>query len=1369
MATDVIKSTFEDKYRDDYRDSDNYYKILFNNGRPLQQRELNQMQTIIGKNVQIGGDFVLKNGARATGGEHRINREAQFIKLQASTTLPTNLTDLEQVVLTETGTDIKVEIIKAIDAEGSDPPTLYVVYIDGNESGTTDGTSIRTVSPDGVLTGDYIDSTDGLTAISYSVQEAAISSTANPATGKGCVFTVETGRYYIDGNFVFSENQSIVLDKYATQPNASVGFRVNEQIITSNDDQNLFDNSGVNLNLAAPGADRFKVTLTLIKDTEADSDDYFIKLVDIENGVVTRATDVSSSLGTIRQALEDYRFDESGNYMVHGGRVEIEFPEDSDEVMLVKLSPGLAYVGGKRIEWDAGMASKFKKPRLTEEFTSVNTAASIGNFVVCTSLSGIPNFDTNARVELRNNATFASGTKIGHCRIRSIEKSGNKFFVYIFEVTMLPGFNFGAAKSIGLSASNNAVIELDPTQKAEIKARENNNVFMELPFTRPDDITDITITRAFRQTGTSDASGVLTLSAGSGENFDDTGSWIVTSDDSSGVVKSPTITNSVSSATLSGLVPNTAHSILTYKQRTGTQRSKTLTGHEVVIATDASGDVTLPHTDIYALNFVTDNADSSDVIDRYTLYNGQADNFYENGKLLLGGGETAPTNVKVNYQYFAHGATGQFFGVNSYDGQVAYQNIPAHDTRKGERIELRDVLDFRPVKNNADSDYDTGIVQALPRNGDLINYDLTVYLPKIVRTGIRASTNLYEAYPGTSTLNPVLPEGVQNERDFMVIADLHLNAFLLDQDDMGIELYDNQRYTMRDIGRIQKKVDRLEEVTALSLLELDSKILEVLDSSGNNRLKAGITADPFKDHSQSDTQNVEYKASVDPVKGELRPEFYNRVTPLLYDSDRSNNTILMGDTVYVKHSEKVYIQQLNASRDVNVNPHGTPRLIGITKMSPSKDKWFEEERLPAVIVKNPNFRIDKSKTKLFGNWNFDWSGLTAGQMVKGATIGERTVTGGNRTVREGGFDVVYQKKTDQSYSISNDIGVFESQGDVVRNKITLEDMRAQFVSFKAEGLRPNTRYFPFFNNLPFDDWVNDDIGFQRRATLAKTSVFRKVGDVYKTATEYPIGGKTTLVSDANGVVEGYFFIQSNDTIKFPTGAVEFALVDVSGAKASLAKENSTSYARAIFYAEGILLQIAEEILSTRVYEIVAEEDVYEIELSRTRVPGLSPAGTPLINNQNNETGGNGDNNHTEATTTVQEAATGQTVSVEGGPGNDSKIICTAMNKAYGFGYFRNLIWVEYGRHMHPAYQVGYHAMFKPAVKYAYSAETKNTIGAKLLRWWGEGVARRRTADIWLEKRGGKRSLISSIERKILESLCYIVGIIKIKRSKGRTQ
>ena len=34
MADNVIQDTFATTYNDDYRDSDNFYKVLFNNGRP---------------------------------------------------------------------------------------------------------------------------------------------------------------------------------------------------------------------------------------------------------------------------------------------------------------------------------------------------------------------------------------------------------------------------------------------------------------------------------------------------------------------------------------------------------------------------------------------------------------------------------------------------------------------------------------------------------------------------------------------------------------------------------------------------------------------------------------------------------------------------------------------------------------------------------------------------------------------------------------------------------------------------------------------------------------------------------------------------------------------------------------------------------------------------------------------------------------------------------------------------------------------------------------------------------------------------------------------------------------------------------------
>ena len=102
-----------------------------------------------------------------------------------------------------------------------------------------------------------------------------------------------------------------------------------------------------------------------------------------------------------------------------------------------------------------------------------------------------------------------------------------------------------------------------------------------------------------------------------------------------------------------------------------------------------------------------------------------------------------------------------------------------------------------------------------------------------------------------------------------------------------------------------------------------------------------------------------------------------------------------------------------------------------------------------------------------------------------------------------------------------------------------------------------------------------------------------------------------------------------------------------------------------------------------------------------------------------------------------------------------KIVCTAMNNAYGFGSFRQAIWLQHSKNMDPAYQRGYHYIFKPLIKVAYNDKKwYNIIVRKSL----EGIARRRTADIWLQKKG-KRHFVGAIERSILEPICYIVGKI----------
>ena len=60
MATTFTDTLFSTKYKDDYADSDGYYRILFNSGRSLQARELTQMQTIIQKQIERFGNNIFK-------------------------------------------------------------------------------------------------------------------------------------------------------------------------------------------------------------------------------------------------------------------------------------------------------------------------------------------------------------------------------------------------------------------------------------------------------------------------------------------------------------------------------------------------------------------------------------------------------------------------------------------------------------------------------------------------------------------------------------------------------------------------------------------------------------------------------------------------------------------------------------------------------------------------------------------------------------------------------------------------------------------------------------------------------------------------------------------------------------------------------------------------------------------------------------------------------------------------------------------------------------------------------------------------------------------------------------------------------------
>ena len=73
MATNFTEKVFSDTYKDDYKDSNNYHRIMFNSGRALQARELTQSQTIAHKELERFARNIFKEGSSVNPGGPSIN------------------------------------------------------------------------------------------------------------------------------------------------------------------------------------------------------------------------------------------------------------------------------------------------------------------------------------------------------------------------------------------------------------------------------------------------------------------------------------------------------------------------------------------------------------------------------------------------------------------------------------------------------------------------------------------------------------------------------------------------------------------------------------------------------------------------------------------------------------------------------------------------------------------------------------------------------------------------------------------------------------------------------------------------------------------------------------------------------------------------------------------------------------------------------------------------------------------------------------------------------------------------------------------------------------------------------------------------
>lgn len=426
-------------YYDDFDSLKDFYKVLFNPGRPVQARELTTLQSILQNQLESFGSNIFKDGSVVVPGNVVYDGEFYAVKLNPSifgTNISLYIDQLvgKKIIGQTSGVSAVVQyIINAGENNNVEYTTLYVKYLSSDNnfkvSTFSDGESIECVE----------NITYGTVTINSGTAVASLIST-DAANSIGSAASIGNGIYFIRGFFTRVSQQTIILDEYSNTPSYRIGLRIFEQIISAKDDSSLYDNAKGFSNYAAPGADRLKIELILTKKSLDDINDTdFVELLRVENGAIKKIQ-TKTSYNLIRDYLAQRTYDESGDYAVRPFTASVhnslnnrvgndglyfsgEKTEDgntpNDNLMCVKVSPGKAYIRGYDVEKVSTTVIDVAKPRDTGSVPATNLSFGLGNNIRINNVSGAPR--NRGVVELYNqrksSTSAGTGTKIGDARV----------------------------------------------------------------------------------------------------------------------------------------------------------------------------------------------------------------------------------------------------------------------------------------------------------------------------------------------------------------------------------------------------------------------------------------------------------------------------------------------------------------------------------------------------------------------------------------------------------------------------------------------------------------------------------------------------------------------------------------------------------------------------------------------------------------------------------------------------------------------------------------------------------------------------------------------------------------------------------------
>ena len=432
-------------YFDDFDANNGYYRVLFKPGYPVQARELTTLQSILQNQIEKFGQHFFKEGAKVIPGNTGFNRLYYAVELQntylgvpvsayANQLIGTKITGQTSGV-----TAVVDKILLPTESERGNL-TLYINYLSSN----TQNNSTQQFS-DGELLSCNTQITSGLLGNSVITPGQPFASTiAQNATSIGSAFSITNGVYFIRGQFVTINDETLILDQYSNTPNYRVGLFINEEIVTSDQDETLNDNSQGFNNYSAPGADRLKITASLFKKSLTDFDDAnFIELATTTEGVIKSQQSTTSNNITDELARRTYA--ESGDYYVNpfdatlkeslndnvgnngifnSGQFTYAGSTPSKDLAVYQISPGKAFVRGYECEIISPSFLDCPKPREVKTLENQSLNYNTGPTLKINRVYGAPKIGIGNTyvLSLRDSRvgtsqTDAPGKEIGLARV----------------------------------------------------------------------------------------------------------------------------------------------------------------------------------------------------------------------------------------------------------------------------------------------------------------------------------------------------------------------------------------------------------------------------------------------------------------------------------------------------------------------------------------------------------------------------------------------------------------------------------------------------------------------------------------------------------------------------------------------------------------------------------------------------------------------------------------------------------------------------------------------------------------------------------------------------------------------------------------